>query len=186
MGRPRDLYERPASLFVAALRRLEPQLDARSQGAAIEAICRRVGGLPLALELAAHGAHVAGVEAIANRVAQGGGRGLDVVDEVGRGAVGTGVDVGVPLRAAVVHRLPRAVDDAARHPGQPVGVASDVTEDVAAGPPLAQRGGRGVVEASRGVEEAVGVGVDEGEEVGGARVHGATLPPPAVQPPTGR
>ncbi len=71
-ARPDDPCSSPAAeLFLESLRRLEPRFEAGPHGAAIERICRRVGGLPLALELAAHGAHVAGVEVVANRIDAG-------------------------------------------------------------------------------------------------------------------
>ena len=55
-------------LFVASMQRLDPTFDPRQHGAAIERICRRVAGLPLAIELAAQGARTVGTETIAARM----------------------------------------------------------------------------------------------------------------------
>lgn len=59
-----------AQLFAASARRLVPGFDA-SAGAeadAVERICARVGGLPLALEMAAQAVHQVGVAAVADRL----------------------------------------------------------------------------------------------------------------------
>lgn len=60
-----------ARLFIAAARRVEPGLVIAPEAAAIVDICRRVNGLPLALELAAAWTRVLSCEAIAAELAQG-------------------------------------------------------------------------------------------------------------------
>jgi DNA-binding SARP family transcriptional activator len=57
-----------AQLFAANARRLVPGFDATAQADAVERICARVGGLPLALEMAAQMVHQAGVIAVADRL----------------------------------------------------------------------------------------------------------------------
>ena len=71
--------QRPASsdaavLFSAAAQRLVPGFDPQADpasGATVERICALVGGLPLALEMAARGVHLAGAAAVAERLAAG-------------------------------------------------------------------------------------------------------------------
>lgn len=60
-----------AALFVAAARRLQPRFDAPAQGAAIARLCQQLGGLPLALELAARQASDAGVDAVLAQLDRG-------------------------------------------------------------------------------------------------------------------
>ena len=60
-----------AALFVAAARRLQPRFDASTQGAAIARLCQQLGGLPLALELAARQAGDAGVDAVLAQLDRG-------------------------------------------------------------------------------------------------------------------
>jgi predicted ATPase/DNA-binding SARP family transcriptional activator len=60
-----------ARLFVAAARRVEPALVPGAEAAAIAEICRRVDGLPLALELAAAWTRVLSCAAIAAELRQG-------------------------------------------------------------------------------------------------------------------
>lgn len=60
-----------ARLFVRAARRVEPNLDATAEAAAIVEICRQVDGLPLALELAASWTRVLSCAAIAAELRQG-------------------------------------------------------------------------------------------------------------------
>ena len=57
-----------ASLLAARARRLMPGFDAGAEADAVERICARVGGLPLALEMAAHAVHQAGAVAVADRL----------------------------------------------------------------------------------------------------------------------
>lgn len=57
-----------AKLFAASARRLLPGFDAAAEADAVERICARVGGLPLALEMAAHAAHQTGAAAVADRL----------------------------------------------------------------------------------------------------------------------
>jgi DNA-binding SARP family transcriptional activator/tetratricopeptide (TPR) repeat protein len=57
-----------AQLFAANARRLVPGFDATAQADAVERICARVGGLPLALEMAAQAVHQVGVAAVADRL----------------------------------------------------------------------------------------------------------------------
>ena len=57
-----------AQLFAANARRLVPGFDAHAEADAVERICARVGGLPLALEMAAQAVHQSGVAAVANRL----------------------------------------------------------------------------------------------------------------------
>ncbi|NRF65845.1 tetratricopeptide repeat protein [Aquincola sp. S2] len=58
-------------LFVGAARRVAPALDASAEAPAIVEICRRVEGLPLALELAAAWARVLSCAAIAAELREG-------------------------------------------------------------------------------------------------------------------
>lgn len=58
-------------LFGAAARRLVPDFDVCAQAGAVERICRLVGGLPLALEMAARSVHTAGVAPVLARLDQG-------------------------------------------------------------------------------------------------------------------
>ncbi|MCW5634166.1 MAG: hypothetical protein KIT17_12595 [Rubrivivax sp.] len=60
-----------ARLLQAATRRLAPQFDAAAEADAVERICALVGGLPLALEMAARGVHAIGAAAVAERIAAG-------------------------------------------------------------------------------------------------------------------
>ncbi|MBX3599548.1 MAG: hypothetical protein KF863_02910 [Rubrivivax sp.] len=63
-----------AALFTTAARRLAPGFDPVADpalGATVERICALVGGLPLALEMAARGVHLAGATAVAERLAAG-------------------------------------------------------------------------------------------------------------------
>jgi DNA-binding SARP family transcriptional activator len=57
-----------AQLFAASARRLVPGFIAGAEADAVERICARVGGLPLALEMAAHAVHQAGTAAVADRL----------------------------------------------------------------------------------------------------------------------
>ncbi len=57
-----------ALLFVANARRLAGGFEVGGEADAVERICARVGGLPLALEMAAHAVHHAGVAAVAARL----------------------------------------------------------------------------------------------------------------------
>ncbi len=57
-----------AQMFAASTRRLVPGFDAGAESAAVERICARVGGLPLALEMAAHAVHQSGTAAVADRL----------------------------------------------------------------------------------------------------------------------
>jgi DNA-binding SARP family transcriptional activator len=57
-----------AQVFAASARRLVPGFDAVADASAVERICARVGGLPLALEMAAHAVHQAGAAAVAARL----------------------------------------------------------------------------------------------------------------------
>lgn len=72
----RDAAGTPASsaaarLFAVAARRLAPGFDAAAEADAIEQVCARVGGLPLAIEIAARAAHLDGAAAVAARLACG-------------------------------------------------------------------------------------------------------------------
>jgi DNA-binding SARP family transcriptional activator len=60
-----------ADLLQAAARRLAPRFDVAAEAKAVERICALVGGLPLALEMAARGVHTAGAAAVAERIAAG-------------------------------------------------------------------------------------------------------------------
>ena len=60
-------------LFVRAAQRVAPSLDLAAEAAAIVEICRRVGGLPLALELAASWTRVLPCQAIAAELGEGPG-----------------------------------------------------------------------------------------------------------------
>ncbi|MBX3634279.1 MAG: hypothetical protein KF683_02630 [Rubrivivax sp.] len=60
-----------ALLFASAAQRLVPDFDAGRQGETVERICTLVGGLPLALEMAARGVHLSGAAAVAERIASG-------------------------------------------------------------------------------------------------------------------
>jgi len=60
-----------AALLTAAVRRLDPRFDAVAEAEAVERLCARVGGLPLALELAARGVLDAGLQAVLARVEGG-------------------------------------------------------------------------------------------------------------------
>lgn len=60
-----------AALFVATARRLQPRFEAAAQGAAIARLCRQLGGLPLALELAARRACDAGVDTVLAQLDRG-------------------------------------------------------------------------------------------------------------------
>ena len=60
-----------ARLFCACLRRIDPRFDPGRHADAIERICRHAGGLPLAIELAAHGAGTVGIDAMAGRIEAG-------------------------------------------------------------------------------------------------------------------
>ena len=57
-----------ARLFAASARRLVPGFEAGAEADAVERICARVGGLPLALEMAAHAVHQVGTAAVADRL----------------------------------------------------------------------------------------------------------------------
>lgn len=62
----------PAALLLqAATRRLAPTFCATDEADAVERICALVGGLPLALEMAARGVHAIGAAAVAGRIAAG-------------------------------------------------------------------------------------------------------------------
>ena len=61
-----------AQLFAASARRLVPGFIAGAEADAVERICARVGGLPLALEMAAHAVHQAGTAAVAERLERDG------------------------------------------------------------------------------------------------------------------
>lgn len=68
--------DRPASspaaqLLAGAVRRLDPHFDAQHDADGIERLCEQVGGLPLALELAARGIVDAGLPAVLARLADG-------------------------------------------------------------------------------------------------------------------
>jgi DNA-binding SARP family transcriptional activator len=58
-----------ARLLAARVRRLVPGFDAAAEADAVERISERVGGLPLALEMAAHAVHREGATAVARRLA---------------------------------------------------------------------------------------------------------------------
>lgn len=60
-----------ALLFAARARRLAPGFEAGAEADAVERICARVGGLPLALEMAAHAVHQTGAAAVAQRLDRG-------------------------------------------------------------------------------------------------------------------
>lgn len=60
-----------ARLFIRAARRVDPALDPAAGAPAIAEICRQVGGLPLALELAAAWTRVLSCEAIAAELQHG-------------------------------------------------------------------------------------------------------------------
>ena len=60
-----------ARLFVRSVRRLDPSFRPAAEAPAIVDICARLGGLPLALELAASWTRVLGCEAIAAELRQG-------------------------------------------------------------------------------------------------------------------
>lgn len=61
-----------AQLFAACARRLDAGFDLQTDADAVQRICERVGGLPLALEMAAHTAHQCGTEAVAERLQRDG------------------------------------------------------------------------------------------------------------------
>ncbi|MDM0111301.1 BTAD domain-containing putative transcriptional regulator [Variovorax sp. J22R133] len=60
-----------ARLFGAAARRLVPDFDADAQSESVERICRLVGGLPLALQMAARSVHTAGVAPVLEHLDKG-------------------------------------------------------------------------------------------------------------------
>lgn len=60
-----------AALLTAAVRRLDPRFNPMTQADAVESLCERVGGLPLALELAARGVLDAGLPAVLARLQAG-------------------------------------------------------------------------------------------------------------------
>lgn len=60
-----------ACLLAQAVGRLQPGFDPAAEAEAVERLCARVGGLPLALELAARGVHQAGVAAVLQRLDAG-------------------------------------------------------------------------------------------------------------------
>ena len=57
-----------AQLFAASARRLVPGFSAAAEADAVERICTCVGGLPLALQMAARAVHSAGTAAVADRL----------------------------------------------------------------------------------------------------------------------
>jgi DNA-binding SARP family transcriptional activator len=61
-----------AQMFAASARRLVPGFNADDEAASVERICAQVGGLPLALEMAAHGVHQMGAAAVADRLERDG------------------------------------------------------------------------------------------------------------------
>lgn len=61
-----------ARLFVREAARLDPAFDARACLADIERICAMVGGMPLAIEIAARALRAHGCAALAHRIAAGG------------------------------------------------------------------------------------------------------------------
>lgn len=60
-----------ARLLTLAVRRFDPRFDPAACAAAVERLCERVGGLPLALELAARSVHDTGVEGVLARLDAG-------------------------------------------------------------------------------------------------------------------
>ncbi|RZL96250.1 MAG: hypothetical protein EOP82_01085 [Variovorax sp.] len=58
-------------LFSAAARRLVPGFDADAQAESVQRICRLVGGLPLALQMAARSVHTAGVAPVLEHLDKG-------------------------------------------------------------------------------------------------------------------
>ena len=62
-----------ARLFADCIRRADPAFEPKRHAMAVERICSRVAGLPLALEMAAHGARAVGVNAMAERIDAGTG-----------------------------------------------------------------------------------------------------------------
>ena len=61
-----------AQMFAASTRRLVPGFNAEDEAASVERICAQVGGLPLALEMAAHRVHQVGAAAVADRLERDG------------------------------------------------------------------------------------------------------------------
>lgn len=77
---PEAVASSPAArLFVEAARRGAPGFDPMAEAGAIERLVRRLGGLPLALELAGRAAQRLGVEALDTQASAGGDSGLDAV-----------------------------------------------------------------------------------------------------------
>jgi hypothetical protein len=66
-----DISSPAAQLFVAAVQRLVPNFDALAEAIPVQRLCRAVGGLPLALQMAAHGVHTAGLAPVLERLLQG-------------------------------------------------------------------------------------------------------------------
>ena len=60
-----------ARLFCHCLHRADPRFDPVRHADAIERICQHAGGLPLAIELSAHGAATVGIAAMAGRIEAG-------------------------------------------------------------------------------------------------------------------
>lgn len=60
-----------AQLFASAVRRLVPAFDPAAQAASVDQLCRAVGGLPLALEMAARNVHTAGLGPVLVRLQNG-------------------------------------------------------------------------------------------------------------------
>jgi DNA-binding SARP family transcriptional activator len=66
-----DMPSPAARLFASAVQRLVPDFDAVAEAIAVRQLCSAVGGLPLALQMAAHAVHTAGLAPVLQRLQHG-------------------------------------------------------------------------------------------------------------------